>query len=130
MRAGASRYDDPFVLLSPAAAAGEDGEDGVKDALEDAPAFVGIRRWRGSVGEGVEVDCARRTRWVAYIAGEREREGKARQVKHMTRLHTPFDGRTLSFALRLRNRNSGTNQTQMAKKVEMSPNDGVGSPRL
>lgn len=41
-----------------------------------------------------------------------------------------MDGRTLSFALRLRNRNSGTHQTQIAKKVEMSPKDGPGSPRL
>ena len=45
-------------------------------------------------------------------------------------LHAPFDGRTLSFALRLKNRKRGTHQTQMAKKVEMSPNDGPGSPRL
>jgi len=44
--------------------------------------------------------------------------------------HAPFDGRTLSFALRLKNRKSGTHQTQMAKKVEISPNVGPRSPRL
>lgn len=36
----------------------------------------------------------------------------------------PNDGRALSFALKLRNRNNGTNQTQTAKKAATSPKAG------
>jgi hypothetical protein len=39
--------------------------------------------------------------------------------------HSPNDGITLSFALKLRKRNNGMNHTQMAKKVATSMNVGA-----
>lgn len=65
MRTGA-RQDGCFILLSAAAPAGKEGDDWVEDASEDAPAFVGVVRWRGATGGEAEIDCTGRTRWVAY----------------------------------------------------------------
>ena len=41
--------------------------------------------------------------------------------------YSPKDGRALSFALRLRNKNSGANHTQIAKNAATSMNTGPSS---
>lgn len=41
------------------------------------------------------------------------------------RVHPPNEGRALSFALKLKNKNSGTNQTHIAKNAAMSMKAGA-----
>lgn len=62
---------------------------------------------------------------VLDLRGRRQRGGA--ELPKVGR-DLPIRGRTLSFALRLKNKNSGTNQTHTAKNAATSINVGPALP--
>jgi len=121
-----------------------DPRTGVRGAISPSSFFRRLRRRGNSDRTGVRIDltsevdvCARvwrcdgvcpplgvdKSMWP--VAGDDGCDGEASGVSQTRQLlDLPKLGNALSFALKLRNRNSGTNQTQMAKNAATSMNAG------